>query len=71
MDAVKEKKPCTSGVRIFESKMFPGEWLFVVYDKTGDLISENGFPSEAKARERVAQIRKVFRNRFLSIKTEK
>ncbi len=67
----KEKKAPTSGVRVFESKMFPGEGLFIVYDKTGDLISENGFKSEAAARERIGQIKKVFRNRFCSIRTEK
>lgn len=66
----KKKRICSSGIRIVESEMFSGEWLFVVYDKDGDIFSSNGYPTETAVRSEITRIRKVFRNRFLSIKTE-
>lgn len=66
----KKKRVMTSGVRIFQSVAFRGDWVFVVYDKQGDIISEGGFDSEASCRVRIGRLRKVFKNRFMSIKFE-
>lgn len=66
---VKEKKAPGAGVKITQSVMFPGEWGIRIYDKEGTLFFKNGFSSEASARATVARIKKVFRNRFLSVKT--
>lgn len=65
----KIKKAPGAGVKVTQSVMFPGEWRFEIYDKDGVVFSKSGFSSEASARATLTRIKKVFRNRFLSIKT--
>lgn len=44
---------------VFESRMFPGEWLWKLVDSNGkDVIGKNGFPSEVAALDSIKKIKK-------------
>lgn len=59
--------------RVLESKIFPGEWLWVLEDTDGTDVVKNdhNFKSEKEALEHIKKLKRVFRSRCIKVEVEK